>query len=313
MLRGGLETALVPPLPENIARAAEIIRAGGLVAFPTETVYGLGADAQNPDAVAKVYQVKGRPSDNPLIWHGNALEDFEGVAECTALARRLADAFWPGALTMILNGENGTLAVRVPSHPVARSLLAASGCLIAAPSANISGRPSPTRAAHVMHDLSGKIEMVIDGGAAEKGVESTVVDLHSGAVRLLRPGAVSLEMLRSVAGEVIYEPDAEGEDAKPLSPGMKYKHYSPKAAVLLLVGPPEAVTAKAAEYDSTKTGILRTHNDSPETVARQLFDRLRQFDEDGAELILAEGVSEEGIGLAVMNRLRKAAAEVIYL
>ena len=305
------------PDRDVINQGAEIIRRGGLVAFPTETVYGLGADALNPEAVAKVYRVKGRPSDNPLIWHGNSAEDFEGNADFSSpLARKLAGAFWPGPLTMVLPCERGTVAVRVPSHPVSRALISASGCIIAAPSANISGKPSPTKACHVMKDLENVIEMVIDGGVTQKGLESTVIDLHTGIPVLLRPGAVTLEMLQDVLGEeAVRMPDSnEGEDAAPLSPGMKYRHYAPNARLILIIGTAEAVTAKIAGYTADeKTGIFRTYKDSADKVARVLFDRLRQFDEDGAELILAEGIEEKGIGLAVMNRLKKAAAEVIYV
>ena len=304
-----------------IGQAAAILRQGGLVAFPTETVYGLGADALNPEAIAKVYKVKGRPSDNPLIWHGNRLADFKDAvdfkdAAVFSAAQQLADTFWPGPLTLVLPQTSGrTLAVRVPSHPVVRALIAKSGCIIAAPSANLSGRPSPTKAKHVMEDLDGAIEMIIDGGPAQEGLESTVVDLHTGAPRLLRPGAITLEMLQDILGAVACPRLNDSSDESPLSPGMKYRHYAPKAPLILAIGPPEAVAAKAQTYTSQGevVGVLSTSPHTLHDVAQSLFDRLRQFDEMGVSLIIAEGVKEEGIGLAIMNRLKKAAAEVVYL
>jgi len=339
-----IHAAVDPSNPDDavIGQAAEIIRRGGLVAFPTETVYGLGADAQNPEAVSRVYQVKGRPSDNPLIWHGNSLTDFECIADfstdrtCEPLSdawatsgiasnvQKLAKAFWPGPLTMVLPllSEAGlipcqkTIAIRVPSHPIIRALIAASGCVIAAPSANLSGRPSPTTAKHVIEDLNGAIEMIIDGGPAQNGLESTVIDLSNGKVpQLLRPGAITLEMLQDVIGEVAFSEFKVSEDAAPLSPGMKYRHYAPKAPLILVIGSPEAVSAKAKAFttEGKAVGLLTTSNDTLETVAQSLFGRLRQFDEMGVDVIVAEGVKEEGIGLAIMNRLKKAAAEVIYL
>jgi len=302
-----------------VGQAAEILRQGGLVAFPTETVYGLGVNAQDAEAVARVYQVKGRPSDNPLIWHGNSLGAFENVvSEIAVAAQKLADIFWPGPLTLVLPRPSGqTLAIRVPSHPVTRAIIAASGCLIAAPSANISGRPSPTKAKHVMEDLDGAIEMIIDGGSAQNGLESTVVDLHTGKPRLLRPGAVTLEMLQDVLGEVeCPQPSDDLKESAPLSPGMKYRHYAPKAPLILVVGGDSAAVSDIAESYTAKgqkIGVLATSQYLLDDIAHILFDRLRQFDEDGVSTIIAEGVKEEGIGLAIMNRLKKAAAEVITL
>ena len=337
-----IHVAVNPDMPDKavINQAAEILRRGGLIAFPTETVYGLGANAQNPEAVARIYQVKGRPSDNPLIWHGNSLEDFEGIADFSAGAsmdtssgvfsnvQKLAKAFWPGPLTMVLPLISGTchdiftdtsqktIAIRVSSHPITRVLIAASGCIIAAPSANLSGRPSPTRAKHVIEDLDGAIEMIIDGGPAQNGLESSVIDLSSGKIpRLLRPGAITLEMLQSVIGKVDFSELSVSGDAAPLSPGMKYRHYAPKATLILVIGSPEGVSAKAKAYkDKGETvGLLTTSKDTLQTVAQNLFEQLRQFDAMGVSVIVAEGVKEEGIGLAIMNRLKKAAAEVIYL
>ena len=326
------------PEDEVMAKAGEILRRGGLVAFPTETVYGLGADALNRDAVAKVYKVKGRPSDNPLIWHANRLEDFIKYADFNPMAYKLAQAFWPGPFTMVLaqktfpkkqdmgtgfiqdekqsiassNAVSNTVAIRVPSHPVTRALIAASGCIIAAPSANLSGRPSPTCARHVMEDFkNSEIDMIIDGGQTYTGLESTVADLSLNRVRLLRPGAVTLEMLQAAAGEVEVPLPDISDEAAPLSPGMKYRHYAPKVPLILIVGSPQAVSAEIKKYKNA--GILRTYKKNPEEVARTLFGCLRQFDEKKVEVILAEGIQEEGIGLAVMNRLKKAAEKIVYV
>ena len=305
------------PEADIIAQAGSILRNGGLVAFPTETVYGLGADAQNPDAVAKVYREKGRPSDNPLIWHGNCMEDFSSIADLSSdKARKLCEAFWPGPLTVVVprcSNPALSLAIRVPSHPVTRALIAASGCFIAAPSANLSGRPSPTCAQHVVADFKGgSIDMLIDGGSTINGLESTVVSFISEIPKLLRPGAVTLEMLRDVIGEVECHNSETAEESAPLSPGMKYRHYSPKAPLILIIGLPDAVSKKMEEY-GPDAAILRTSNEDINVVARTLFGRLRQFDNNEAPLILAEGVEEVGLGHAVMNRLKKAAAEVIYI
>lgn len=302
----------------TIWKAAEIIRAGGLVAFPTETVYGLGADAQNAQAVAKIFTAKQRPSDNPLIWHANKLEVFEDIAEFDDKARMLADAFWPGPLTLVLpckipekmQPPLKTIAIRIPSHPVIRALIKASGCIIAAPSANLSGKPSPTRAKHVAKDLDGAIEMILDGGATNKGLESTVVDLHSGTPRLLRPGAITLEMLREVIGEIAVPQASDLEGEAPISPGMKYRHYAPHAPVILVDEGQAHSIARDYEADGKSVGLLETSKyESLELAAQELFDRLRQFDEEGASIIIVEMVTEEGIGLAIMNRLRKAASE----
>ena len=302
----------------TIWKAAEIIRAGGLVAFPTETVYGLGADAQNAEAVAKIYVAKQRPSDNPLIWHANNLSAFEDVAEFGDKARLLSEAFWPGPLTLVLpckipekmQPPLKTIAVRVPSHPVTRALIKASGCIIAAPSANLSGKPSPTRARHVMKDLNGAIEMILDGGSTSKGLESTVVDLHGDTPRLLRPGAITLEMLQAVIGKISVPKASELEGEAPISPGMKYRHYAPHAPVILVDEGQAHSIARDYEADGKSVGILETSKyESLELAAQDLFDRLRQFDEEGVAIIIVEMVAEEGIGLAIMNRLRKAASE----
>ncbi|MCL2398952.1 MAG: L-threonylcarbamoyladenylate synthase [Defluviitaleaceae bacterium] len=324
-----------PNSPESdiIRKGAEILKNGGLVAFPTETVYGLGANALDTLAVARVYQVKGRPSDNPLIWHANSLDEFNNIvgfsSDTHLAAQRLANAFWPGPLTLILPSSNKavrSIAVRVPAHPVTRALIEASGCIIAAPSANLSGRPSPTKAKHVASDLDGAIEMIIDGGPTQNGLESTVIDLYSkGIPKLLRPGSITLEMLQSVLGEIecpkLIGSGLETENLEaPLSPGMKYRHYAPKAPLILIIGDYEArceaihIKAEAYKADGKTVGLLTSSPQEPlENIAKNLFDKLREFDDMEVSVILAEGVKEEGIGTAIMNRLRKAAAEVIYV
>ena len=234
---------------EELKEASAVIRSGGLVAFPTETVYGLGGDATNPEASRKIYAAKGRPSDNPLIVH---IADFSQlrniVAEVPQEAEKLAEAFWPGPLTMILRkndvipyettGGLDTVAIRMPSHPVARAFLQDSGCMIAAPSANTSGRPSPTTAQHVWEDLHGKIEILLDGGPVGIGIESTIVDLSEERPMILRPGFITQEMLSAVLGDVGMDPGLASENSKqpPKAPGMRYRHYAPKADLTLVEG-----------------------------------------------------------------------------
>ena len=238
--------------------AGRLIAEGELVAFPTETVYGLGGDALHPEAARKIYAAKGRPSDNPLIVHIADFSDMERVArEVPEAARKLADAFWPGPLTMIVwksdavpmatTGGMDTVAVRMPNHPVALDLIRKSGCLIAAPSANTSGRPSPTEASHVAEDLSGRIAMILDGGPVGIGIESTIIDLTESKPMVLRPGYITPQMLSGVLGEeVIIDPGiiAADDTRKPKAPGMKYKHYAPKADMVIVDGPSDAVVSK---------------------------------------------------------------------
>ena len=331
------------PFCEAVKKAASIIRAGGLVAFPTETVYGLGGNALNPEASSKIYAAKGRPSDNPLIAHIAETEELEAVArDIPDAAYLLAEKFWPGPLTMVLKknasvpktttGGLDTVAVRMPSDEIARALIRESGVPIAAPSANTSGRPSPTTAEHVREDLSGKIEMILDGGPVEIGLESTIIDLSGDVPMLLRPGAVTLEMLRSVLGTVAIDPAILGPvsaDVKPKAPGMKYRHYAPKAQMTIVMGEQKAVEAKinelaaAAVSEGKLAGIIATDESmgnytcgmiksigkrsSEDTVAHNLFAVLRDFDEAGVDCIFSEGFEEEGIGRAIMNRMRKAA------
>lgn len=326
-----------------IAEAGLILRQGGLVAFPTETVYGLGADATNGRAVARIFEAKGRPPDNPIIVHVASRSQLSSlVLSIPAEAEILMDAFWPGPLTVILPAAREvpgvvtagltTVAVRMPDHPVALALIKAAGVPVAAPSANLSGKPSPTLAEHVLQDLDGRIEAVLDGGPAGVGVESTVLDLTSSVPVILRPGGITPEELTACAGKVEIDPDVISgyyEGDSPRSPGMKYAHYAPRAPLLLVTGSRPAVALKIREMAreearvGRRVGIL-TYSDSrdfsalgevvvagrrdmPETVAAGLYSALRRFNEMGVDVILAEGLEEKGVGLAVMNRLKKAA------
>lgn len=331
---------------EKIKAAARIISDGGLVAFPTETVYGLGADALHPEASKKIYAAKGRPSDNPLIVHISKFEDLESIAKSVPQeAKKLADAFWPGPLTIIVNknekvpyettGGMDTVAVRMPSDPIAKALIEESGCLIAAPSANTSGRPSPTLARHVAEDMEGKIPMIIDGGEVHIGLESTIVDLTDEIPMILRPGYITQEMLESVLGVVKMDPGIIAADSleKPKAPGMKYRHYAPKANLVVVAGEREAVVARinalTAEKQSQglKVGIIGTKEnkdryqgdvvlnigarDDEDAIARHLFQLLRDFDEEGVDAIYSESFTASGIGQAIMNRLLKAAGHQV--
>lgn len=332
-----------PDAAQIIQTAAKILREGGLVAFPTETVYGLGGNGLDSNACEKIYLAKGRPSDNPLILHIAELDElYTIVREVSPAAEKLMAAFWPGPLTMIFKkkdivppkatGGLDTVAVRFPNHPVARAIIRAAGLPIAAPSANSSGKPSPTRASHVEFDLSGKIDMIVDGGAAEWGLESTIVDVSGEIPMILRPGAVTKEMMEAVVGRVEIDPailDKPAADLKPKAPGMKYTHYSPKADVVLVKGETDAVAdeinrlAAAAKAQGYKTGVMATeetkdlyHADvvlslgsraRPEEIGANLFKILRKFDFLGAEKVYSEVFSEEGEGMAIMNRLNKAA------
>ena len=326
-----------------IMQAAKIIAGGGLVAFPTETVYGLGGDAFDEEAAKKIYSAKGRPSDNPLIVHISEPEDICLLSdEVPENARMLAKKFWPGPLTMIVK-KNGrvplsvtggldTVAVRCPSHPVASALIKASGTFIAAPSANISGRPSPTRAEHVIEDLKGRVDMIIDGGSIEIGLESTIVDLTGEVPVILRPGFITLEMLERAIGRVELDKalmSGVSKDVKPKAPGMKYRHYAPRAELTIVEGPAGAVAdeIRRLTHDEIlkgkKAGIMTTveYKDSyPEgmvvtvgsledesTIAKHLFEALRKFDDLGVDIIYSQAFSEEGLGQAIMNRLLKAA------
>lgn len=327
----------------DLMEAARIIREGGLVAFPTETVYGLGANALDEEAAKKIYAAKGRPSDNPLIAHISCMEELEPlVSRIPEAGRKLAEAYWPGPLTMVFpksgrvpygtTGGLDTVAVRMPSDPVASRLIALAGVPIAAPSANTSGRPSPTTAQHVWQDMNGKIEMILDGGPVGIGVESTIVDVSGPVPALLRPGAVTMEMLRETVGEVEIDPAIQGpprEGLRPKAPGMKYRHYAPHADLLLVEGDLDDVIgrinflAKEKLGQKYRVGVICTDETQgryrygeirsvgkrsrEETVAHNLFSVLREFDDLEVDYIYSESFSREHLGEAIMNRLTKAA------
>ncbi|ASJ12938.1 L-threonylcarbamoyladenylate synthase [Thermococcus thioreducens] len=318
----------------KIRVAARFILRGKLVAFPTETVYGLGADALNEKAVKRIFEAKGRPPDNPLIVHISDFDDLRKLAgDIPKEAKLLAERFWPGPLTVVLpkreevpyttTGGLDTVAVRMPAHPIALALIKAS-TPIAAPSANISGKPSPTLAEHVIDDFYGRIDCIIDGGETKIGVESTVIDLSSERPTLLRPGGLPLEEIEKVIGEVEIHPAVRGKLVDVArSPGMKYRHYSPNAQVIVVEGKRENVRAKIAELveeyraKGLRVGVMATEEygadeffhlgKTEEEVARNLFRALRELDKRGVDVIIAEGIEEKGLGFAVMNRLRKAA------
>ncbi len=322
-------TLLLPPRRDTVLAAARIIRRGGLVAFPTETVYGLGADAANEKAVRNIFVAKGRPPDNPLIVHVASLEQVKEVTSCIPQsAMKLMKRFWPGPLSLVLPSSAvlprevsaglPTVAVRMPAHPVALSLIRASGVPIAAPSANRSGSPSPTASSHVLADLAGRIDAVLDGGSCPLGLESTVLDLSGGEPVILRPGGICREQLeRTLAGEVS-EAHAGKKDS-PLSPGMKYCHYAPRAPLFLITGScagGRALIESLAEFYRKKGFKVGLWQVPPgpgglRLASRDLFTALRRFDAQGVELILAEGIPSRGLGAALMNRLRKAAQRTI--
>ena len=326
---------------EIIEKAARILQKGGLVAFPTETVYGLGANGLNADACRKIYEAKGHPSDNPLILHIGDISQLKSiVSDVPKKAQKIIDAFWPGPVTIVfkkseivpsaVSGGLDTVAVRFPSNKTARLIINAAGVPVAAPSANTSGKPSPTKAGHVLHDMDGKIDMIVDGGSCAVGLESTIVDVTGDVPALLRPGAVTKEMLERVIGEISVDPAVYkmlSKDQKPKAPGMKYKHYSPDADVTLVTGSEKNVIDKINalcmqdKKNGLKTGVLcREKNtdkykadfvlsagDNIETAGARLFDILREFDTLKADKVYSEVFDESGEGLAVMNRLKKAA------
>lgn len=327
----------------SLQEAAKIIRQGGLVGFPTETVYGLGANALDETASAKIYSAKGRPSDNPLIAHISCIEELEPlVSEIPDQAILLASKYWPGPLTIIFpksekvpygtTGGLDTVAIRMPEELVARQLIALAGVPIAAPSANASGRPSPTTANHVYQDMNGKIELILDGGPVGIGLESTIVDVSGEVPMLLRPGAITLAMLQETLGQVEVDPALQGpmsEDVKPKAPGMKYKHYAPKAQLTLIEGDSDSVVDKIQSLAEEKmkkgfrvgiicteetkacysNGVLRSvgERQKEETIAHNLFAVLREFDDLEVDYIYSESFSKDDLGQAIMNRLMKAA------
>lgn len=316
---------------DNIGEAAQCIKNGGTVVFPTETVYGLGADALNDDAVRSIFAAKGRPADNPLIVHIAHKEDvYKLTSFQSADAKKLMDKFFPGCLTLIMKKADlvggvvtaglDTVAIRMPSNPIAHELIEKSGCFIAAPSANLSGSPSPTVARHVIDDMNGRVDYIIDGGASEIGLESTVVDVSGDVPEILRPGKITYEELKEVVPNIIINKGILKETDKPKSPGMKYKHYAPKADVTVVMGSKENVrryieshiagenvgvlTYKGGTYDDAY--VINAGNNMEE-YANGLFYNLRLFDEHGVNTVYAEFEDESGIGLAVKNRLFKSA------
>lgn len=325
-----------------IEEAGDIIKSGGLVAFPTETVYGLGGDALNPQSSEKIYSAKGRPSDNPLIVHIADIQMLNAIVrEVPENAWKLAEQFWPGPLTMIFykselvpretTGGLDTVAVRMPVHPVARALIRAAGGYVAAPSANRSGRPSPTVAKYVIEDMDGRIEMVIDGGDVEIGLESTIIDLTSEKPTILRPGYITEQKLVQVLGEVAQDSTMMRADSgqAPKAPGMKYRHYAPRGELTIVDGEEGCVVEyintqmRQKKKDNKKTGVIGTdtsiakyqadvcrsvgnRNDEAE-IARELYRVLREMDDENVDIIFSESFGAVGLGQAIMNRLLKAA------
>ena len=326
------------PSLSQIRKAARIIKSGGLVAFPTETVYGLGANALDSKSVRKIFEAKGRPSDNPLIIHISDIAELGILAEnIPSTAFDLIEKFWPGPLTLVLKkskivpkivtGGLDSVAVRMPKNKVALELIRLCGTPIAAPSANIAGSPSPTRAEHVSEDLKGKISMILDGGPTKIGIESTVIDLSSKTPMLLRPGGITLEQLQKILGKIKIHPIVFGKKTKTItrSPGMKYRHYSPKAKIILIEGSKPKIRKKISElskyYKSQglRVGVLGANigsdltksQASQQKIAASLFKSFREFDAKKIDIILAQGTSSKGLGLGIMNRLGKAAYKKI--
>lgn len=332
--------------PDDLSEAGEIIKNGGLVAFPTETVYGLGGDGLNKESSKKIYEAKGRPSDNPLIIHIAELKDLFTITSMVSdKALMLADKFWPGPLTMILKkadcvpsettGGLDTVAVRMPDDKIALEFIKKAGGFVAAPSANISGRPSPTNAVHVAADMDGRIDMIIDGGSSIIGLESTIVDMTEDTPIILRPGYISINALSRVVGDVVYDAAIleTGNDEAPRAPGMKYKHYAPKGELSIVKGEKEKVIdyikkqAKDALAEGERVGIIATEEtylnysatvvqnigsrDDEATIARRLYAVLREFDEDNITRIYSEEFDTPNMGQAIMNRLIKAAGHHI--
>jgi len=333
------------PDPAAIRQAATVLQGGGLVAFPTETVYGLGANALDAAAVQRIFAAKGRPASDPLIVHIAALEQLNSVAEdLPALAHSLAQAFWPGPLTLVLkrrqvipatvSAGRDTVAVRIPNHPVPLALARASGLPIAAPSANMFTRPSPTTAAHVLEDLDGRVDLLLDGGSTPIGLESTVLDLTSAQPALLRPGGTSIEALRQYIPDLSFTPryvEHDTAEQSPASPGMLLKHYSPRAELLLFAGPAERALARmrqaalAALERGERVGVMLPDEEGGafaglavmvvslgsradmDQIGRRIFASMRELDTQGVERILVRGVERHGIGLAIWDRLVRAA------
>lgn len=334
-----LKVSQVKPQISIIRQAARLIQKGEVVAFPTETVYGLGADALNPLAVKRIFEAKGRPADNPLIVHIHDKKDLKKLArDIPEITEKIIEKFWPGPLTVVLKkskivpkittGGLDTVAIRMPKNKIASLLIKESGIPLAAPSANFFGRPSPTLAKHVTEDLDGRISMILDGGKTKIGIESTVIDLTSKTPMLLRPGGITLEQIERVVGAIRVHPIIKGRKSKLIhrSPGMKYKHYSPNAKIILIEGTNKNVNKEIVQLISKfkkqqkRVGVMsmqrnHTYNadmvkfvgNSPDMIAANLFKVFREFDDGKIDIILAHGISKKGLGLGVMNRLSKAA------
>lgn len=334
---------------ELLQQAGLIIKQGGLVAFPTETVYGLGGDALNKESSRKIYEAKGRPSDNPLIIHICDMNDLEPIVEkIPEEVYRLAEAFWPGPLTIIMKKSNlvpkettgglDTVAVRMPSHPIAQKFIEYAGGYVAAPSANVSGRPSPTKAKYVIEDMNGRIDMILDGDGIDIGLESTIVDMTGATPMILRPGYITKDMLEKVLGEVTIDKTILDVNCKepPKAPGMRYRHYAPKGQLTIVEGQVSKTIEKIneltgeAHLKGEKVGIIGTEETKSlyqgdsvksvgkrrdeESIARTLYTILREFDEEEVTVIYSESFSECGMGQAIMNRLLKAAGHnIIYV
>lgn len=329
---------------EDLEQAVQYLKQGRLVAFPTETVYGLGANALDEHASKKIYEAKGRPSDNPLIVHISKTDDLDKLAnDIPNIAYQLAEVFWPGPLTMIFKkkdnvpfgttGGLNTVAIRLPANKIAQELIALSGIFIAAPSANISGKPSPTKAEHVINDLNGKVDMILDGGNATLGLESTIIDLSGNSPMILRPGCVTKEMLEHVMGPIEFDPVILAKqpikDLVPKAPGMKYRHYAPEGSLTIYEGDRDSVITAINKIAKEKTelgnsvGVIATEEtkqfyhygivksvgsrQNEATIAAGLYDILRKFDELHTEFIYSESFADNSLGQAIMNRLLKAA------
>ncbi|MCL1808656.1 MAG: L-threonylcarbamoyladenylate synthase [Clostridiales bacterium] len=320
-----MKTKILTTSDEDIKIAARIIRSGGLVAFPTETVYGLGANGLDPAAVRNVYDAKGRPSDNPMIMHIARASDIgQLTAGISQVAVSLIDNFWPGPLTLVVakrpevpdaaTGGLGTVAVRMPDDATALALIREAGCPIAAPSANLSGRPSPTKPAHVVFDLDGKIDAIIAGGECRVGIESTVLDVTGETPVILRPGIVTAEDVRAVTGGNVEMDTSLMGGFAPRAPGMKYRHYAPRAEMAVIEGRPSKVRSeierlkKANEGIGNSVGVMLFEEKAFREAAHDFFAKLRELDELGVDLILAGALSDtDGVGFAVMNRMLKSA------
>ncbi len=328
-----METLILKDTEQDIKKAGEILKNGGLIAFPTETVYGLGANGLDEEAVSKVYKAKGRPSDNPMILHIAEISEIYDIAEeLSEDGRKLVEAFWPGPLTVVVKrkpivpdtttGGLDTVGVRMPSDETARNLIKAAGVPIAAPSANLSGKPSPTMAEHVIKDMNGRIDGIICGGKCQVGIESTVVSVVGDTPVILRPGKITKEDMSKVLGkEVKIDPaieitnakETKNHDFKPMAPGMKYRHYAPEAEMLVIEGDEDKVKLEitkqkeSLEKQGKKVGVIMFGSDNFEVAAHDLFADLRKMDDENVDYIIAGAVKSEGLGYAVMNRMLKSA------